>query len=100
MGLAQEKNGDFKHDDGIFELARNLASSQDVDVLLAQITGAVERMTRSEAASILLLDADKKQLVFRVASGEKGSSVKRFYVPLGKGVAGWVAEHAEPVIVN
>ena len=84
----------------VFEIARALCSSQDVDTLLGQISGAVEKLTASEAASILLLDATKKQLVFRVATGEKGSSVKRFYVPLGKGIAGWVAEHGEAVIIN
>jgi len=84
----------------VFEMARSFVSTQDVDTLLGEISSAVERLTGSEAASILLLDAAKKQLVFRAATGEKGSSVKRFYVPLGKGVAGWVAEKGEPVIVN
>lgn len=87
-------------DNSVFELARTLATSQDVDTLLSEISAAVERMTQSEAASILLLDATKKQLVFKVATGEKGSSVKRFYVPLGKGVAGWVAENNQAVIIN
>ncbi len=87
-----------EHD--VFELAKSWATSQDVDSLLGEISKAVERMTGSEAASILLLDANKKQLVFKVATGEKGASVKRFYVPLGKGVAGWVAEYKVPVIIN
>lgn len=84
----------------IFEIARNFAATQDVDILLKEISAAVERLTSSEAASILLLDETKKQLVFRVATGEKGASVKRFYVPVGKGVAGWVAEHKELVVIN
>jgi HD-GYP domain-containing protein (c-di-GMP phosphodiesterase class II) len=84
----------------IFEIARTMFLNQDVDSLLGQISSAVERLTSSEAASILLLDATRKQLVFRVATGDKGASVKRFYVPLGKGVAGWVAEKGEAVIIN
>lgn len=87
-------------DPAIFEIATTLASTQDVDALLTQISGAVERLTASEAASILLLDDSKKQLVFRVATGEKGSNVKKLYVPVGKGIAGWVAEHGEAVIIN
>ncbi len=101
MGLPQQKIEEpNRPDDSIFELARALCASQDVDSLLGQISAAVERLTSSEAASILLLDAEKKQLVFRVATGEKGSSMKRFYVPMGKGVAGWVAEKGESVIIN
>ena len=84
----------------VFEIARTFLSAQDVDALLGEISSAVERVTGSEAASILLLDPAKQQLTFRAATGEKGSNVKRFYVPLGTGVAGWVAEHSEAVIVN
>ncbi len=94
------QNGAPQQDNDIFELAKTLAISQDVDTLLSEISSAVERMTGSEAASILLLDSSKKQLVFKVATGEKGASVKRFYVPLGRGVAGWVAENNQPVIIN
>lgn len=97
--MPQHNNGNHQ-DAALFEIARALASTQDVDALLAHISAAVERLTESEAASILLLDASKTQLVFKVATGEKGSSVKRFYVPLGKGIAGWVAEHGETVIIN
>lgn len=93
-------NGSTPHESEVFELAKSWATSTDVDSLLGEISAAVERMTGSEAASILLLDANKKQLVFKVATGEKGASVKRFYVPLGKGVAGWVAENSQAVIIN
>lgn len=81
-------------------MASNFLATRDVDALLAQISQAVERLTSSEAASILLLDESKKQLVFRAATGEKGSTMKKFFVPVGKGIAGWVAEHGEPVIIN
>ncbi|MCB4757284.1 MAG: GAF domain-containing protein [Elusimicrobia bacterium] len=87
-------------DTSIFELASNFCVIQDVDMLLKQITVAVEQMTASEAASILLLDDAKKQLVFRVATGEKGSTMKKFFVPVGRGIAGWVAEHGEAVLIN
>jgi len=84
----------------MFDIAASFAATQDVDVLLGQISNAVERLTSSEAASILLLDDSKKQLVFRVATGEKGSSMKKFFVPMGKGVAGWVAQNSKPVVIN
>jgi len=88
------------NEEEVFEIARNFFTAQDVDALLGEVSSAVERLTGSEAASILLLDAGKKQLTFRAATGEKGSNVKRFYVPLGAGVAGWVAENSKAVIVN
>lgn len=87
-------------DTSLLDLATSLSTTQDVDSLLSQVSSAVEKMTGSAAASILLLDADKTRLVFRVATGEKGSNVKKFYVEVGKGVAGWVAQNGKPVIVN
>lgn len=99
--MGQNGNGSQQqYENDVIEMAKSWATTQDVDTLLGEISAAVERMTGSEASSILLLDAAKKQLVFKVATGDKGASVKRFYVPLGKGVAGWVAENNQPVIIN
>lgn len=84
----------------IFDMARIFATTSDLDLLLSHISTAVEKLTESEAASILLLDDDRKRLVFRVATGQKGKSVKKMYVPVGKGIAGWVAENNKPVVVN
>jgi Nif-specific regulatory protein len=39
-------------------------------------------------------------LYFKVALGEKGADVKKFRVPLGQGIAGWVAEHNRAIISN
>ncbi|RME65279.1 MAG: GAF domain-containing protein, partial [Nitrospirae bacterium] len=54
----------------------------------------------SEAASLLLLDSEANELYFNVATGEKGEKVKEIRLKVGQGVAGWVAEHREPLIVN
>lgn len=86
--------------DLIFELARRIVSNTDVDSLLAQTSADVARLTRSEAASILLLDATKQQLTFKAATGEKGASMKRFYVPVGQGIAGWVAKNGKALVIN
>jgi HD-GYP domain-containing protein (c-di-GMP phosphodiesterase class II) len=84
----------------LFEIARTLSSTLDLDALLKKIGQAAEKLTNAEASSILLLDEDRKHLYFKVATGEKGGAVKRLTVPVGKGLAGWVAEQWKPVIVN
>jgi sigma-B regulation protein RsbU (phosphoserine phosphatase) len=40
------------------------------------------------------------ELVFKVAIGYKADEVKPFRVPLGQGIAGWVAKHARGTIAN
>jgi sigma-B regulation protein RsbU (phosphoserine phosphatase) len=57
----------------------------------------VKDLLGGSTASILTVDGDA--LTFQVAIGESSSGIKPFRVPLGQGIAGWVVEHKEPVIV-
>lgn len=85
---------------GLFDTARRLASTHDLDALLAEIGRTAEGLTQAEASSILLLDDDGQNLHFKTASGEKGRAVKRVTVPIGQGIAGWVAQKWKPLVVN
>ncbi len=84
----------------IFLIAKNIATTLDVDILLKKISALAEEHLSSEASSIMLLDEDKKNLSFKVASGTKGGIIQRMKVPVGHGIAGWVAENKKPTIVN
>lgn len=84
----------------LFNIARTLSSALDLDGLLKKIGQACEKLTDSEASSIMLLDEDRKHLYFKVATGEKGHVLRRLTVPVGTGIAGWVAQEGEPVVVN
>jgi signal transduction histidine kinase/CHASE2 domain-containing sensor protein len=53
-----------------------------------------------EGASALLLDEGGKTLHFTAATGPKSQELKPFTLQLGEGIAGWVAQHGEPAIVN
>ncbi|OIO92019.1 MAG: hypothetical protein AUJ92_15135 [Armatimonadetes bacterium CG2_30_59_28] len=48
----------------------------------------------------MLLDEVSNDLAFRVALGEKGEEVKQYRIKIGEGIAGWVAEHREPLLVE
>ena len=85
----------------IQELTRDLVSTHDLDLLLMKITDAARGIVGSESATIFLLDKEKNDLYFRVALGEKGNQVSKFRLPLNDAsIAGWVAVHNEPAIVN
>lgn len=84
----------------LFGIAGELSAAPDLDALLKKISTAAENLLTAEASSILLLDEDGKHLYFKVATGEKGGSVKRFRVEIGQGIAGWVAQNRKPLIVN
>ena len=92
--------GDDNFVKGLFNLARSLASTLDVDALLKRIGQSAEQMFLCEASAILLLDEDQEHLFFKVATGEKGGVVTKFRVKVGEGLAGWVADKRETVLVN
>lgn len=85
----------------VLALNSKINSTLDIDELLGIIMTTASEVMRAEAASLMLLEEESKELVFRVALGEKGSELKeKFRVKLGEGVAGWVAQSGEPLIVN
>lgn len=84
----------------LIEASRLLSSKLDLNQLLFTIMELATRVMRVEASSVLLLDEETKELYFDVAVGGGGDSLKGVRVPMGKGIAGWVAKEAKPLIVN
>lgn len=84
----------------LLNLACNLHSIMDLDFLLQKIGQYAEQMLDCEASSIMLLDDRKENLLFKIATGAKGSAMKKMTVPVGQGIAGWVAQERKPVLVN
>jgi hypothetical protein len=84
----------------LFSIAGSLNATFDLDFLLQKIGAAAERLTDSEASSIMLVADDKKNLFFRVASGEKAKALKTMTLPIGQGIAGTVASSRKSMIVS
>lgn len=84
----------------LLAIAGSLNSTLDLDYLLQKIGLAAERLLDCEASSIMLLDDTKKFLYFKIATGKKGSALKKMTIPIGNGIAGWVAQNRQPLIVN
>ncbi|TBR24372.1 GAF domain-containing protein [bacterium] len=84
----------------LFSIAGSLNSTPDLDFLLEKIGAAAERLLDSEASAIMLVTDDKRALFFKVAGGSAGAKLKTMTLPIGKGIAGWVAQHGKPEVVN
>ncbi|MBI4377551.1 MAG: GAF domain-containing protein [Nitrospinae bacterium] len=84
----------------ISEVSRNINSILDLDPLLNVVMENATQVMKAEASSVLLLDEEKRELIFRVALGEKGKTVKKIRLNVGEGIAGWVAKTGKPMIVN
>lgn len=80
------------------KLSHLLNSTLEFSYVKRSAIAAVTELLECEASSLLLKD-DKGGLVFEVAVGEKGEVVRQFHLKIGEGIAGWVAQHGEPLIV-
>src|ERR1700757_161954 len=80
-------------------VARALTSSLDRDAILRAIMQQMEQFFKPETWSLLLLDEARKELYYAVAVGHTEADLARLRVPVGKGLAGWVAAHGESLIV-
>ncbi len=98
--ITQELRLDGKMALELFEIAGSLNSTLDLDSLLGKISAAAERLLDSEASAVMLITDDKRALFFRVASGDKAKALKTMTLPIGQGIAGWVAQHRKPEVVN
>lgn len=68
--------------------------------LLTQILESATRLTAGEASSLILKNEEDGKLYFEIALGPKGRDIKKFSLNPGEGIAGWVAEHGQSLIVN
>lgn len=80
-------------------VARALTSSHDRDSILKTVMQQMERFFQPETWSLLLVDEVKKDLFYAVAVGSTVVERSETRVKMGQGIAGWVAEHGETLIV-
>src|SRR5512135_2149348 len=81
----------------LIEIARDLASTLDLDMLLDRIVHAAAEIIGSEAASILLYDNLTRQLFFQVATNLDEPTMRGLVVPLEGSIAGWVVLNRKSV---
>jgi diguanylate cyclase (GGDEF)-like protein len=81
------------------QLARSLNSSFDLDAILRTILEQMERMVEAEFWALLMLDESSQDLYYAIAAGDHQQTLRGLRVKSGEGVAGWVLEHSETLIV-
>jgi diguanylate cyclase (GGDEF)-like protein len=81
------------------ELGKALTSSLQLDQVLRTIMEKINEVLRPDTWSLLLMDADKGELYFQIATGKGAEALKDVRIKLGQGLAGWVAQTGEIVVV-
>jgi signal transduction histidine kinase/GAF domain-containing protein len=82
------------------EVGRTMTSSLDLEQILTTVMKETALVLKTEAGSVLLLDKEGNELVFEAAVGSRSEKLKGLRLPLGQGVAGWVAREGQPLLVS
>ena len=91
----EESDESFERLQKLIEASKNINSTLDLDKLLGLILDAATKSIDADRGTLYLMDAIKKELWSKVLQGENMVEIR---LPLGKGLAGFVAETGE--IVN
>ncbi len=99
--MAKEKSKRIPLDDLMVfhQVARSLTSSFDLDAILRTIIEHMEQFIEAELWTLLMLDEPRQELYYAIAVGADEASMRNLRVKVGEGVAGWVAEHGETLLV-
>jgi diguanylate cyclase (GGDEF)-like protein len=81
------------------QLARSLTSSFDLDTILLTILEQMEHIIEAELWTLLMLDESSNELYYALAAGGEQEALRDLRLKVGEGVAGWVVEHGETLIV-
>ena len=73
-------------------------STLDFDEVITAALETLSRVIHAEASSIILLEGD--EFVITGATGPSADEVRGFRFPRGKGIAGWVIDQDQPLIVH
>ena len=85
---------------GLVEVSAAINSITDYGELLRAILDVARRVFLAEAATLFLVDPASGNLELSIATrGESGYVEPKLSVPRGKGIAGWVFEHGEPLVI-
>lgn len=77
-----------------------LAAREGYQPLLQSVVEVARAIFGARAASIMLLDQDTGELVFEAVTGEGEDTLVGQRVPPGTGLAGWVVESGQPVVIE
>jgi signal transduction histidine kinase len=84
----------------LYQVGQAMASTFDLTKLLNDTLQLTTSVIDAAASALMLIDEQSNELVFEVTHGTEKVVVPRKRISLDEGIAGWVATHGEPVIVN
>jgi signal transduction histidine kinase len=83
-----------------YQVAQAMASTFDLDQALDDTLELTTAILDANASALIMIDREGGDLVFEHAHGDGGELRRGQRAAQGEGIAGWVAAHGEPAMVN
>jgi signal transduction histidine kinase len=83
--------------EALAEIGIALSSILDLDQLLREVMDRAQELLEAERSTLFVLDRERNELWSKVLRGLKVHEIR---LPVGKGLAGWVAKTGRPVLVS
>jgi sigma-B regulation protein RsbU (phosphoserine phosphatase) len=84
----------------LHEVTLKMLENKPLGKLLDEIMIASQYILDAEKSSFMLYEPNDKKLCFHVLEGYSENIIKNFPLELGSGIAGWVAKHRIPQMVD
>src|ERR1700687_1159974 len=81
------------------EIGKALTSSLDIGEVMHVILDKVSELLKPGHWSLLLKDEASGELYFHASVGSGSETLQGLRIKPGEGIAGWVAEHNQPLLV-
>jgi len=82
------------------ETSQALTSTLDLRQVLDNAMELATKVLGARASTLMLVDEETNELVFDIPYGEKRELLRSYRMSMEEGIAGWVATHGAPAIVN
>ena len=83
----------------LIEIGKALTSTVELENVLTLIMDQVGRLLKTQSWSLLLRDEETGNLTFEIAVSPAEEKLKGMKVASGEGIAGWVSEHGEALVI-
>ena len=78
---------------GVFyQVSQALVTTFDINKLLVDTMQLAANVIDAGASSIMLIDEERRELVFEISHGPHSKALRQQRIPLDEGIAGWVAQ--------
>jgi signal transduction histidine kinase len=84
----------------LYETSQALTSTLDLREVLDNTMELATRTLSASASSLMLVDEESGELVFEIPQGQNRELLRSYRMSVGEGIAGWVATHGMPAMVN